>query len=87
MKLKHDELLSKFAFNVNLRHYTKGKAMCYVSVPPAVTGVDVMGWLSAACGPIEGKGGGGKGGTAQGQGNNLAGRPAAIAAAKAFAAK
>jgi alanyl-tRNA synthetase len=36
---------------------------------------------------VEGKGGGGKGGTAQGQGPNLEGLPAAIAAAKAFAAK
>mmetsp|Transcript_36931 Transcript_36931/g.91246 ORF Transcript_36931/g.91246 Transcript_36931/m.91246 type:complete len:553 (-) Transcript_36931:556-2214(-) len=65
----------------------KGKAICYVSVPPAVGGLDVMQWLNAACVPIEGKGGGGKGGTAQGQGNKLEGLPAAIAAAKAFAAK
>jgi alanyl-tRNA synthetase len=65
----------------------KGKAMCYISVPPAVAALDVKGWLDAACGPIEGKGGGGKGGTAQGQGNKLEGLAAAIAAAKAFAAK
>ena len=61
--------------------------MCYISVPPAVAALDVKGWLDAACGPIEGKGGGGKGGTAQGQGNKLEGLAAAIAAAKAFAAK
>ena len=65
----------------------KSKAMCYISVPPAVTGLDVKGWLDAACKPIEGKGGGGKGGTAQGQGSKLDGLPAAIAAAKEFAAK
>ena len=34
----------------------KGKAMCYVSVPPAVEGIDVKGWLDACCGPIGGKG-------------------------------
>ena len=65
----------------------KGKAMCYVSVPPAVEGIDVKGWLDACCGPIGGKGGGGKGGTAQGQGNNTDGLDAAVAAAEAFAAK
>ena len=64
----------------------KGKAMCYVSVPPSVTGLDLKGWLDAACAPIEGKGGGGKGGTAQGQGNKLEGLAAAIAAAEKFAA-
>ena len=26
MKLKYDELLSNFAFNCDLRHYTKGTA-------------------------------------------------------------
>ena len=62
----------------------KGKAMCYVSCPPAV-GIDVKGWLDASCKAIEGKGGGGKGGTAQGQGNKVDGLPAAIAAAKTFA--
>ena len=34
MKLKHDRLLSKFAFNCNLRHYTEGVVMSY---PPFVT--------------------------------------------------
>ena len=64
----------------------KGKALCYVSVPAEVTGVDVKGWLDACCGPIEGKGGGGKGGVAQGQGNKTKGLDAAIAAAEAFVA-
>jgi alanyl-tRNA synthetase len=62
----------------------KGKAMCYVSVPTDVA-VDVKGWLDACCGPIGGKGGGGKGGVAQGQGPDVDGLPAAVDAAKAFA--
>ena len=62
----------------------KGKAMCYVSVPADVA-VDVKGWLDACCGPIGGKGGGGKGGVAQGQGPDVDGLPAAVDAAKAFA--
>jgi alanyl-tRNA synthetase len=64
----------------------KGKAMCYVSVPDAVAGVDVKGWLDACCGPIEGKGGGGKNGVAQGQGSKVDGLDAAVIAAEAFAA-
>jgi alanyl-tRNA synthetase len=64
----------------------KGKAMCYVSVPPAAGDVDVKGWLNACCGPIEGKGGGGKNGVAQGQGNKMDGLDAAVAAAEAFVA-
>ena len=64
----------------------KGKAMCYVSVPPAAGDVDVKGWLNACCGPIEGKGGGGKNGVAQGQGNKVDGLDAAVAAAEAFVA-
>ena len=62
----------------------KGKAMCYVSVPEGVS-LDVKGWLAACCGPIGGKGGGGKGGVAQGQGSDVDGLPAAVDAAKAFA--
>ena len=64
----------------------KGKALCYVSVPPTCTGLDVKQWLDACCEPIEGKGGGGKNGVAQGQGNKTDGLAAAIAAAEAFAA-
>ena len=64
----------------------KGKAMCYVSVPKEAGTVDVKGWLDACCGPIEGKGGGGKNGVAQGQGNKVDGLDAAVAAAKAFVA-
>ena len=63
----------------------KGKAMCYVSVP-AAGDVDVREWLNACCGPIEGKGGGGKNGVAQGQGNKVDGLDAAVAAAEAFVA-
>jgi alanyl-tRNA synthetase len=66
----------------------KGKAMCYVSAPPSATpAIDVKKWLDACCGPIEGKGGGGKGGVAQGQGNKVEGLDDAIAAAAAFVGK
>ena len=54
--------------------------------PPAAGDVDVKGWLNACCGPIEGKGGGGKNGVAQGQGNKVDGLDAAVAAAEAFVA-
>jgi alanyl-tRNA synthetase len=53
-------------------------------VPPDV-GIDVKGWLAASCGPLGGKGGGGKGGLAQGQGPNVDAVPDAVAAAEAFA--
>jgi alanyl-tRNA synthetase len=52
---------------------------------PTDVAVDVKGWLDACCGPIGGKGGGGKGGVAQGQGPDVDGLPAAVDAAKAFA--
>lgn len=61
-----------------------GKEFIYVSVPPAV-GIDVKGWLGAVCGPLGGKGGGGKNGVAQGQGPNVDAVPDAVAAAEAFA--
>ena len=62
----------------------KGKEFIYVSVPPEVS-IDVKGWLSAVCGPLGGKGGGGKNGVAQGQGPNVDAVPDAIAAAEEFA--
>ncbi len=62
----------------------KGKEFVYCSVPPDV-GIDVKGWLAASCGPLGGKGGGGKGGLAQGQGPNVDAVPDAVAAAEAFA--
>ncbi|CAI5533354.1 unnamed protein product [Closterium sp. Naga37s-1] len=47
----------------------KGKVLLYAGVPDAVAarGLSVLEWLRAALVPVEGKGGGGKGGLAQGQ--------------------
>ena len=62
----------------------KGKEFVYCSVPPAIS-IDAKGWLDACCGPLGGKGGGGKNGVAQGQGPNVDGVADAVAAAEAFA--
>ncbi|CAI5949369.1 unnamed protein product [Closterium sp. NIES-65] len=53
----------------------KGKVLLYAGVPDAVAarGLSVLEWLRAALVPVEGKGGGGKGGLAQGQGNKASG--------------
>ena len=62
------------------------KMMAYAMVPPALAAkLDVLGWLRAGLEPCGGKGGGGKGGLAQGQGGDVAKVPAAMAAATAFA--
>ncbi|CAI7926346.1 unnamed protein product, partial [Closterium sp. NIES-53] len=47
----------------------KGKVLLYAGVPDAVAarGLSVLEWLRAALVPVDGKGGGGKGGLAQGQ--------------------
>ena len=48
---------------------SKGKVLVYAGVPDeaAKRGLVVLDWLRAALVPVEGKGGGGKGGVAQGQ--------------------
>jgi alanyl-tRNA synthetase len=47
----------------------------------------VVEWLRKALEPVNGKGGGGKGGLAQGQGENAAGIDEALKVAKHFAHK
>ncbi len=66
----------------------KGKLMVYVAVPPALeaAGLDCKAWLAAALAPVGGKGGGGKGGLAQGQASDCSKAGEALAAAQAFAA-
>ncbi|KAJ4794750.1 Alanine--tRNA ligase [Rhynchospora pubera] len=46
------------------------KAVIYAAVPPEKDGIKVLEWLTAALAPLNGKGGGGKNGIAQGQGSN-----------------
>eukprot|EP00475_Leptophrys_vorax_P008856 TRINITY_DN15787_c0_g1_i1.p1 TRINITY_DN15787_c0_g1~~TRINITY_DN15787_c0_g1_i1.p1 ORF type:complete len:555 (+),score=81.92 TRINITY_DN15787_c0_g1_i1:138-1667(+) len=67
----------------------KGKVLVYAGVPDAVAakGLSVLEWLRAALVPVEGKGGGGKGGLAQGQGNKASGADEAMEVAKKFAAE
>jgi alanyl-tRNA synthetase len=62
--------------------------MVYVAVPPALeaAGLDCKAWLAAALAPVGGKGGGGKGGLAQGQASDVSKAGEALAAAQAFAA-
>ncbi|MCO5547451.1 hypothetical protein L7F22_000901 [Adiantum nelumboides] len=65
------------------------KALVYAGVPETIAsrGLVLKDWLSKALQPINGKGGGGKGGLAQGQGSNGAGIEAAMDAAKKYAAE
>ncbi|MCO5599198.1 hypothetical protein L7F22_053298 [Adiantum nelumboides] len=65
------------------------KALVYAGVPDTIAsrGLVLKEWLSKALQPINGKGGGGKGGLAQGQGSNGAGIEAAMDAAKKYAAE
>mmetsp|Transcript_22227 Transcript_22227/g.26690 ORF Transcript_22227/g.26690 Transcript_22227/m.26690 type:complete len:1164 (+) Transcript_22227:109-3600(+) len=63
----------------------KNKLICYTGVPPSVS-IDCVGWMKAALAPVGGKGGGGKGGMAQGQGAGGKDQvEAAMAAGLAFA--
>jgi len=65
----------------------KDKMMLYTGVPPDVTGVDCVAWMKAGVEAIGGKGGGGKGGMAQGQGSGVAKLETCREAAIAFAKK
>ncbi|KAG1327523.1 putative Alanine--tRNA ligase [Cocos nucifera] len=49
---------------------TLNKAVVYAGVPKSKDGLGVLEWLTAAMGPLQGKGGGGKNGIAQGQGSD-----------------
>lgn len=61
-----------------------GKSVVYIAVPEAFKGLDAKAWLQTALVPLGGKGGGGKGGLAQGQGGNPEKLKDAVAVAEAF---
>ncbi|KAL0906871.1 hypothetical protein M5K25_025400 [Dendrobium thyrsiflorum] len=63
------------------------KAVACAGVPnnPSMKGLAVLEWLTAAMKPISGKGGGGKNGIAQGQGNDATHAVEAISVAEKFA--
>lgn len=65
------------------------KVLVYAGVSDAVAkrGFVLINWLRKALEPINGKGGGGKGGLAQGQGNNAAGIEEAMKVARHFASE
>ena len=63
----------------------KDKMMMYTGVPPTVAGIDCVAWMKAGVEPISGKGGGGKGGIAQGQGSGAGKLSECEAAALEFA--
>ncbi|KAH7372887.1 hypothetical protein KP509_17G026800 [Ceratopteris richardii] len=65
------------------------KVLVYAGVPETIAskGLILKDWLWKALGPINGKGGGGKGGLAQGQGSNGAGLEAAMDIAERYAAE
>ncbi|KAG0615366.1 hypothetical protein M758_5G035500 [Ceratodon purpureus] len=67
----------------------KNKVLVYAGVPDSAAkrGLVVLDWLRASLAPINGKGGGGKNGLAQGQGGNAAGIDEALTVAKTFATK
>ncbi|ONK72152.1 uncharacterized protein A4U43_C04F16330 [Asparagus officinalis] len=64
------------------------KAVVYAGVPNnrSKDGLAVLEWLTAAMGPIKGRGGGGKNGVAQGQGSDATGVDEAMDLASKFAA-
>ncbi|CAK9201668.1 unnamed protein product [Sphagnum troendelagicum] len=82
---KHKDL-SVMVFSVD---ENKNKVLVYAGVPKvaAEQGLMVVEWLRKALEPVNGKGGGGKGGLAQGQGENAAGIDEALKVAKHFAHK
>ncbi|KAH9543369.1 hypothetical protein CY35_13G061100 [Sphagnum magellanicum] len=82
---KHKDL-SVMVFSVD---ENKNKVLVYAGVPKvaAEQGLMVVEWLRKALEPVNGKGGGGKGGLAQGQGENAAGIDEALKVAKRFAHK
>eukprot|EP01018_Ginkgo_biloba_P037516 Gb_41577 [translate_table: standard] len=63
------------------------KVLVYAGVPESVTkqGLPVLDWLRKALEPVRGRGGGGKGGLAQGQGNDAAAIEEAMNIARKFA--
>ncbi|CAN6450326.1 unnamed protein product [Victoria cruziana] len=63
------------------------KAVVYAGVPQCeeTKGLAVLEWLKAALEPLQGRGGGGKGGLAQGQGTNASGIEEAMDIATRFA--
>ncbi|XP_020695328.1 alanine--tRNA ligase-like [Dendrobium catenatum] len=63
------------------------KAVVCAGVPnnPSLKGLAALEWLTAAMKPISGKGGGGKNGIAQGQGNDATHAVEAIGVAEKFA--
>lgn len=65
------------------------KVLVYAGVPDAAAskGLVLISWLRKALEPINGKGGGGKGGLAQGQGSNAAGVEEAMNVARQFASE
>ncbi|XP_024367679.1 alanine--tRNA ligase [Physcomitrium patens] len=67
----------------------KNKVLVYAGVPDSAAkqGLKVLDWLRGSLAPVNGKGGGGKNGLAQGQGGNAAGIDEALTVAKDFATK
>ncbi|KAG1363731.1 Alanine--tRNA ligase [Cocos nucifera] len=64
---------------------TLNKAVVYAGVPESRDGLVVLEWLTAAMGPLNGKGGRGKNGTAQGQGSDASRVEEAMDVASKFA--
>ncbi|KAK8943427.1 Alanine--tRNA ligase [Platanthera guangdongensis] len=66
---------------------TLNKAVVCAGVPntKSMNGLHVLDWLTAAMGPLNGRGGGGKNGIAQGQGNDAANTIEAMGVAEKFA--
>ncbi|KAM0883978.1 hypothetical protein ACQ4PT_031289 [Festuca glaucescens] len=64
------------------------KAVVYAGVPPeAPNGLEVLDWLTRSIAPLKGRGGGGKNGLAQGQGNDASRLKEAMAIATQIALK
>lgn len=83
VKVKDEKGIPVMVFSID---ETANKALVCAGVPEKCKQIKVLEWLVEALKPLKGKGGGGKGGVAQGQGTDTSNLDNAMEVAKSFAA-
>jgi alanyl-tRNA synthetase len=83
VKVKDEKEIPVMVFSID---ETANKALVCAGVPEQCKQIEVLEWLVEALKPLNGKGGGGKGGVAQGQGPDISNVDNAMEVAKSFAA-
>lgn len=83
VKVKDEKEIPVMVFSID---ETANKALVCAGVPEQCKQIEVLEWLGEALKPLKGKGGGGKGGVAQGQGPDTSSVDDAMEVAKSFAA-